>query len=704
MKAIDRPFTNIINGTSQFVIPVFQRDYTWQAEAHCAQLWRDVLRAARSGGEHGHFLGSIVYIATGDSLAGFTRWLLIDGQQRLTTLTLLLAALRDHIHETGWTGGENDPTPKRIDAYFLKNVQEEGDREQKLILRRHDQATLRAVIDQKVRNGKGWPQDASEHIKENYNYFRDELSKADPAEVYRGIGRLVIVDVALDRQSDDPQLIFESLNSTGVDLSQSDLIRNFILMRLPERQQTNLYESYWCKIEALFQGYEKTFDSFARDYVALKSQASKQEKADEIYYAFRDFFPSLKEQHGGLEEGLTDMLRHAQHYAAFSLGRGVAGNRARQLANIRHLVDVPALLVMRLFECRDHIGTLTEEELLEALTLIESFVLRRAICGYQTRGYWQIFAALAYSISDKTPLNDFKVGLARQHENYRFPSNEEFERALKEKDLYGLRACRHLLEGLENYGSKEPTDTSSYSIEHIMPQNDRLRIEWRKMLGEGWRETQKTWLHRLGNLTLTGYNSKYSDRPFDEKKTIPGGFADSSVRLNKFVRDQPVWTANEISTRTDALAMRASEAWPALTIAQSLIEAASHLEKRKLAERQDIGKVKMSVEAKALFEELRAQVMTLDSDILELAEPNSISYHGPAFFLEVLPRRYKLTLLLALDFNEIDDPSGLAKDATEKKFFVHARHEGGVAMSIWSSTNIESALPLIRQAHAASNE
>ena len=698
MKAIDRPFTNIINGTSQFVIPVFQRDYTWEAETQCAQLWRDVLRAARAAGEHGHFLGSIVYVATGDSLAGFTRWLLIDGQQRLTTLTLLLAALRDHIRDSKWTGSENDPTPKRIEAYFLKNVQEEGDQEQKLVLRRHDQATLRAILD-----NKELPQAASEHVRENYNYFRDELTKVNPADVYKGIGRLVIVDVALDRKTDDPQLIFESLNSTGVDQSQADLIRNFILMRLPEKEQTSLYETYWCKIEALFQGSEWTFDAFARDYVALKTQASRQEKASEIYYAFREFFPALREQSGSLEAGLADMLRHARHYAAFSLGRGVTGERARALANIRHLVDVPAILIMRLFECRDQLGTHTEKEFLEALTLIESYVLRRAICGYQTRGYWQIFASLAYNISDKQPF-DFKVALARQHENYRFPTDAEFERALKEGDLFGLRVCRHLLEGLENYGTKEPTDTSGYSIEHIMPQNDRLRAEWRKMLGENWKNIQKGWLHRLGNLTLTGYNSKYSDRPFDEKKTIAGGFADSSVRLNKFVRDQPVWTEEEISKRTDTLAKRAIDAWPALSVAQSLIDAADLLEKRKLAERQDIGKIKMSDEAKVLFETLRAHVKTLDSDVLELAEPHSVSYHGPAFFLEVLPRRKRLTLLLALDFNEVDDASGFAKDATKKKFYVHARHEGGVSLSVWNTADIENALPLIRQAHAASNE
>ena len=324
MKAIDSPFTKIINGTTQFVIPVFQRDYTWDAETQCAQLWRDIFRAAHTTGDQGHFLGSIVYVATGDSLAGFTRWLLIDGQQRLTTLTLLLAALRDHIRETNWIGLDGDPTPKRIDAYFLKNVQEEGEREQKLVLRRHDQATLRAVID-----GKESPESPSEHILENYKFFRERLSGADPAEVYRGVGRLLIVDVALDRQTDDPQRIFESLNSTGVDLSQSDLIRNFILMRLPEKEQTSLYQTYWSKIEALFQNSEWIFDAFARDYVALHTQASKQEKASDIYYAFRDFFPDFTGKNGGLDNALADMLRYARYYASFNLGRGVTGERAR---------------------------------------------------------------------------------------------------------------------------------------------------------------------------------------------------------------------------------------------------------------------------------------------------------------------------------------------------------------------------------------
>jgi predicted transport protein len=489
-----------------------------------------------------------------------------------------------------------------------------------------------------------------------------------------------------------------------VHLSQSDLIRNFILMRLPESEQTRLYEVYWSKIESLFRGSEWTFDTFARDYVAFKTQATKQEKADDIYYAFRELFPTPREESGGLDQVLADMRRYARYYAAFSLGRGVTGERARCLARLRHLVDVPAILIMRLFECCDQAKTLSEDEFLDAVALIESYVLRRAICSYQTRGYWQIFASLAYKIGDKKALDDLRVALARQSENYRFPSNDEFGHALREYDLYSLRVCRHLLDGLENYDTKEPEDTSAYSIEHIMPRNERLRTEWRSMLGQDWQEVQKPWLNRLGNLTLTGYNSTYSDRAFDEKKSVPGGFAESSVRLNKFVREQSVWTAEEISKRTELLALRALDAWPPLAVPRSSIDAAYHREMRELAAKRDVSKVEMSIEAKALFEELRMHVLALGTDIIELAEPKSVSYHDPGFFLEVLPRRYTLTLLLSLDFNEVDDPSGIAQDATQWKFFIHARHEGGVSLGVGDTAAIESALPLIRQAHSAARE
>ena len=693
MKAIDRPFTKIINGTTQFVIPVFQRDYNW-TEAQCEQLWKDILQIAVDQTNRAHFLGSIVYVSTGDSSAGFTRWLLIDGQQRVTTLTLLLTALRDHIHATSWTGTEDGPTATRVDAYFLKNVQEEGSREQKLVLRRHDQATLLALIERQEP-----PAETSERIRENYEFFREQLSEVDPEDVYRGIGRLVVVDVTLDRGTDDPQLIFESLNSTGMDLSQSDLIRNFILMRLPEQEQTRLYETYWSKIEDLFRGSEKTFDAFVRDYLALRTQASKQDKADEIYFTFRRTFGSIGHETEQLDVFLKELLRFARYHAAFSIGTDAPESLRQPLARLRRLVDVPATLVMRLFESHDQAKTLSEQQFAEAIGLIESYVFRRAICGEQTRGYWQVFANMAYRIDSQRPFETLKVGFARQGDNYRFPGENEFQKALEERDIYGKRVCFDLLDRLENHGSKELTDTSQYSIEHIMPQNEKLVPEWRDMLGDKWRDVQKQWLHRLGNLTLTGYNSTYQDRPFDEKKTIPGGFNDSSVRLNKFVREQQVWTASEMERRGKELAQRSLFIWPSLVVDKALVDAAEQAEMKARAERRDVAKVPMSKRARELFELLRAKINDIDSKIIECAEKKSVSYHNSAFFLEVLPRKNKITLLLALEFNEVQDSFGIAQDASQWKFFFYAQYDGGVCVPIRDEEDIDKAMPMVRQAH-----
>ena len=697
MKALDQPFTKIINGTTQFVIPVFQRDYRW-TDAQCAQLWRDVLRVGAGDADAIHFLGSVVYAPTGDTSAGFTRWLLIDGQQRVTTLILLLTALRDHLEETGWKAADEDgPTVARINAYFLKNTQEEGAREKKLVLRRHDQATLAALVDRQETPGA-----ASERIQENYEFFRDQLTDSDPALVYRGIGRLVIVDVTLDPKTDDPQMVFESLNSTGMDLSQADLIRNYVLMRLKERDQTRIYEDYWSKIEALFRGSESAFDAFARDFMALQTKPSKQEKASEIYRVFREFYPDWQENVGGLERAMEEMLRYARYYAYF-IGTAPAPVPVKTpLARLRHLVDVPAILVMRLFHAYER-GSLEAGEFVQALALVESYVFRRSICGLQTRGYWQVFANMAYRISETQALVDLKVALARQHESYRYPNDEEFRRNLLERDIYGLRVAKYLLEQLENHGSNEPSDTSGYTIEHILPQNENLPMEWRRMLGDGWREVQEVWVHRLGNLTLTGYNSNYQDSPFSDKKTMPGGFSDSAVRLNRFVREQTVWTAEVIERRGGEMADRALRIWPELHVEPHLIEAAKEQDLRERAAKGDVSRVRFSPTARPIFYALRERVLEFDSDVFEVPESKSVSYYGPQFFLEVLPRKHRILLLLPLEFREIDDPLGRAEDATQWSFFFYAQHEGGVALSIESVEEVDYAISIVQQAYSAAS-
>ncbi len=697
MQAIINPLTKIINGTMQFVIPVFQRDYSW-SEVHCEQLWNDVLTIGADTTGRNHFLGSVVYVATGDSSAAFTRWLLIDGQQRLTTLTLLLTALRDHLRKSGSKGSETGPSVERVEAYYLKNVHEAGDRQYKLMLRRHDQESLKTLLD-----GTELPPKDSERVKENYEFFREQLVNANVEQVWRGIGRLVVVDVTLEHGADDPQLIFESLNSTGLDLSQSDLIRNFILMRLSEKEQTRLYETYWCRIERLFHGSERTFDDFVWDYIALRTQVSKQEKADEIYFAFRRYFASIGHGPEQPEALLGELLKFARYYAAFSVEAEAPAPLREAFARLRKLVDVPAILVMRLYELFDDLKSISLGQLCEAIGILESYIFRRAICDQQTRGYWQVFANLAYRLDAERPLDSLKVGLARLHESYRFPEEEEFRKALEQRDLYHTRVNTVLLDRLENDGSKEPTDTSKYTIEHILPQNERLGAEWREMLGKDWRDVQKVWVHRLGNLTLTGYNSTYSDRPFNAKKSIPGGFEESSVRLNRFVREQDVWTAAEIERRGKALARRALAIWPMLAVDKKLVDAAEEAEMRARASRRDVNKVKMTAPVRDLFGNLREALLDREGDIIEVAEEKSVSYHGPEFFLEVLPRSGRLVLLLPLHRNEVDDPIGIALDASEKKFFANAKYEGGVFLRIKEPEDIPRALPMIHQARERAN-
>lgn len=356
---------------------------------------------------------------------------------------------------------------------------------------------------------------------------------------------------------------------------------------------------------------------------------------------------------------------------------------------------------MRLFDCYDRCKTLSVDAFREAIQTIESYVFRRAICGEQTRGYWQVFANLAYRIKEDKPLEHLKVGLARYRDASRFPSDMDFRRELLLRDIYSLRVCFYLLDRLENHGSKEPTDTSKYEIEHIMPQNVKLPEAWQTMLGNDWKKIQPIWVHRLGNLTLTGYNSTYSDRPFEEKKSIPDkGFEYSSVRLNKFVCEQKQWTQAEIEKRSQLLTDRALQIWPSLEVDAAAIELAKQAEMRELAGRRDVAKVPMTVAARSLFEKLRIRIHEIDPAILELAESKSVSYHALGFFLEVLPRTQRLTLLLPLDHAEIDDPHGLASDATEWKFLFYAKYEGGVLLRIKQVQDIEHAMPIIRQAYS----
>lgn len=693
MHAQHRLFSQIImRQATQFIIPVFQREYRWGDES-CTLLWEDILRVGSDLTLPEHFVGSVVYIATEDNAAGFTRWLLIDGQQRITTLTLLLTALRDHIRETGWVPAEEGPTWKRIDSYFLRNTEEEGARELKLHLRKHDNATLNALI-----TGNDMPDVPSANVIENYELFRGLLRGADPDVVYRGINRLVLVDVTLLRGRDDPQLIFESLNSTGVDLSTSDLIRNFILMSLDERVQTRLHTNYWSKIDDLFRNNDRVFENFIRDYLALRTRPAKLERADRVYTAFRTEFAGAGQDPARLEPILQDLLRRARQYAAFTIGGGTNG-LARPFASLRHLGDVPAILIMRLLEAHEVHGSLKELELLEAVRLIESYMLRRAVIGAQNKGYSLEFAKVAYRIDDAQPLASLKAALARMPASYAFPTDEEFVRALTEGDLYHKRVCFYVLDALENRDLNEQVNTAGFSIEHIMPQNEKLHESWRRMLGENWKEVQKTWLHRLGNLTLSGYNATYSDRPFEEKKTIENGFQHTPIRISLGLRDLAVWNEAEMSARGERLAARALKVWPALNADTAVIRAMAREELKTRAAQRPLSTVTMGPNARTLFDALRDRILAVFPEVIEMPETKSVSYHDPEFFAELIPRANGLSVLIGIDYSEVDGPDETVRDTANYSFVTNASYQGGVLINLRGQDQLEQAMRVIMQAH-----
>ena len=350
MHAKDYPFLRLLDGPKQFLVPVFQRDYSWKAK-HCVQLWEDILRVGKDANSKGHFLGSVVYIGAEDINASLPRWLLIDGQQRLTTFCLLLAALRNHIIKAP-NASPNLPKPEALDDYYLRNPHESSSLKSKLCLRRTDQETLTAIFE-----NKPMPKSISENLRKNFEYFTEQLAHEDPAVVFSGINKLIIVDVCLTRGQDDPQMIFESLNSTGLDLTQADLIRNFVLMRQNEKTQTTLYQDYWQPLEVAFgEKFSTDFDKFVRDYLTLQLKPSKQVKAQEIYQLFRNYFIDFGEANPVVPI-LTNLKRYGNYFVAYSLDQEKNVKLRDAFRRLRTLVEIASPVVLKLYVCLDRTKT-----------------------------------------------------------------------------------------------------------------------------------------------------------------------------------------------------------------------------------------------------------------------------------------------------------------------------------------------------------
>ena len=515
MKATEIPILRFLQEPKQVFVPIFQRRYSWE-EKHCKQLWEDVLRVGKDDKIKHHFLGSIVYMEQELLMIGaIPRYLVIDGQQRLTTLSLLLAALRRAIDDRDSDIGI---TPTKLSNYYLFNEHEEGTLRYKQLLTQSDEETLTYLLE----DGKLPPTNASPLLVESYEFFEKEIKKVDLKTVYTGLQKLMIVSVALDRAVDNPQLIFESLNSTGISLSQADLIRNYVLMGQDLEFQKRLYENYWFPMERLFgkKEYTARFDRFMRDYLTLKMRQIP--RIQNVYEAFKVQYPSYEIGNSvRLEEIVKDISRYAKHFVDITLLKEEDPKLRACLADfveLRAEVAYPFLLEVY-DDCAKSV--IEKEDLIKILRLVESYVFRRSVCGIPTNVLNKLFATLMDEDRvDKDKYLESLNNVFRNLQTYRrYPTDAEFKQAFNTKDVYNFTRRNYLLRKLESFERKEPVPITDYTIEHVMPRT--LTETWQQELGEDFQRIHDVWLHKIGNLTLTGYNPDYSNLSFEKKRDMP---------------------------------------------------------------------------------------------------------------------------------------------------------------------------------------
>lgn len=688
MKATDAKLLEFLKSAPQFVIPIYQRTYSW-TERECRQLWDDVRRAGRSGHIPVHFLGSVVYIE--ESLSNTSSrapLLVIDGQQRLTSVTLLLAALSRKV-------GDNEPVDgfsfKKIRNRYLMDPDESGERAFKLLLSKTDRTTLNAVL-----SGDDLPEPHSVRVDENFKMFSRWLDQDDAAvsEVCSGLAKLMIVDVALSREHDNPQLIFESMNSTGKELSQADLIRNFVLMGLEQKLQTRLYEKYWRRMEEGFgqAAYASHFDGFMRNYLTVVTGSIP--RLDDVYDAYKAY---SHEQIGGgrdVEDLVREVWEFSQYYGALALGQEKDRALALGFRDLRELkVDVAYPFLLEVY--KDYkTDVLSADDFFKVVRLVEAYVFRRAICSVPTNSLNKTFATFGRELKKDRYLESVKAHMLNMKSYRRFPRDEEFIARIQDRDLYNFRSRTYWLRKFENFGRKERVEVDDYTIEHILPQNENLAAAWQAALGPEWATVQEKWLHTLGNLTLTGYNSEYSDKSFAEKRDMAGGFKESPLRVNGGLGSLEAWNETAIKSRAQKLAQQAAEVWGAPSLSSEIL--ATYRTPTEVTNGYSIEDHPHLTAGKMrdLFEQFRREVMALDPSVSEQFLKLYVAYKAETNFADVVPQAKALRISINIEPYELNDPRGMAVDVTN----VGRWGNGNTEVKLTDHGDLPYVLGLVRQA------
>ena len=555
LQAGETTLNKLLNTSRQFIVPIFQRNYSWQKSQY-EQLWFDILRASKFKEKQNHFIGSIVYIDMGTPAGRPQQLLLIDGQQRLTTISILLCAIKDYVQKFNLETKLINLV--KIKNQFLYNSDEIDEDRYKLLLNVQDKETYIKLIDNTIFTVNK----PATNIIKCYEFFYERIEDfikqhGQIDEIYAGIFKLSLVSISLDKDSDNPQMIFESMNSTGKDLSQTDLLRNYLLMDLTPEKQTRLYKTYWKPMEELFgediyKNDVNKFDYFIRDFLTLKSDTGYICKINNVYENFKRYYLDNNCEKFAV---LKDLFTYAKYYACIDLLQENDDELKLYWQEFKKLdshVVYPFLL--KLYDDYSR-QILIKEDFKKILQVVISYLWRRAICEIPTNSLSKTFATLYQAVDKEDYVNSVIKAFVFKSSYKRFPSDYEVREKLQTKDIYHFRLRKYLLEALENYYHKEPIDlnTANYTIEHIMPQNIEHNLSWQQMLGEDWQEVHSLYLHSLGNLTITGYNAEMSNKSFVEKVNGESGFKYSHLKLSESIAQCDVWNKKAIQRRTNIL-------------------------------------------------------------------------------------------------------------------------------------------------------
>ncbi|UOR86867.1 DUF262 and DUF1524 domain-containing protein [Helicobacter pylori] len=661
------------NQKNQLVIPIYQRLYSWEKE-QCKQLWDDIIKIGGNDKMGGHFIGSILYVR--DDNTHSSPSLIIDGQQRLTTITLLLIALRNH--------SSDEVKCKEMESYLI-NSDKDGDKKFRLILSESDKDTLLYLIDKNKRK----PSELSSKIIENFKLFEEWIRKnTDKLEtIFKGLEKLMIVEIALEKGKDDPQLIFESMNSKGIELTQTDLIRNYIIMETEVEKQEDFYNKYWRAMEEDFKQNETLFNRFVKHYLTIKIGKIPNEKR--VYEAFKDY-----QQKEGIE--IEDLLKDLQKYCGYFCQIVFKKEADKDLNKaLSFLVDLERdviyPLLLELYS--DYIdGVLSKQDFIPIIALIESYICRRRVCGLGSNSLNKVFPSFTRHIQKDEYFKSLKAHFVYLTEKQRFPNNDEFKDRFITIDFYHFKKTKYFLKRLENFDTKEPVNTQECTIEHIMPQT--LNLEWERDLGENFQAIHDKYLHTIGNLTLTGYNQEYSNNSFQEKRDMERGFKDSPLRLNQGLRDLESFGEKEIEKRANDLADLALKIWTYPNLDAETLEKYKPKKDKKEKKVYDLNSYNFGSHSRELFDILSKEIKALDEGITESFMKAYIAYKFKTNFVDIVVQTENLKLYLNMKFNELQDEKNLVSDATNK----HHNGNGDIEVKLKTKENIPYCLGLIKQA------